>query len=508
MVYDMGVRMYTITDMNSHTTRSAILIFPHQLFERHPALVSGGDVFLVEEFLFFRQYRFHKQKLAFHRGSMKRYADMLRTRGFTVSYIDAHDESADVRKLMPYLPAHGYGEARYADVTDDWLERRLSSFGNSIRLVRCETPMFMNTGVDIEQYFSGRNKFFQADWYARQRQECGMLVDSAGAPLGGKWSFDAMNRSRYPHRSAPPPVAMPHPDAYTEEALSYVNGRFPHHYGSVVPGWRYPETHGESREWFERFLRERFREFGPYQDAMVEGESVLHHSVLSPLLNVGLLEPAYVVTRAIDYAKEYRIPLNSLEGFLRQVVGWREFIRGVYGKAGRRQRTRNSFGFTKKLPSSFYDGTTGIGPVDGVIRKVLRTGYAHHIERMMVLGSFMFLCEFDPDDVYRWFMELFMDAYDWVMVPNVYGMSQHADGGMMSTKPYMNASGYLMKMGDFAPGPWQATWDGLFWRFVHVHRDRLSQNPRCAHMVKNFDRMDREVQRQHLKRAERFLEAA
>lgn len=255
------------------------------------------------------------------------------------------------------------------------------------------------------------------------------------------------------------------------------------------------------------FFKIRFEEFGPFEDAIVSREIFLHHSVLSPMLNVGLLTPDYVIDEAIDFASHHAIPLNSLEGFVRQIVGWREFIRAVYELKGIEERTKNYWGFKRKIPASFWNGTTGIEPIDSTIKKVLETGYCHHIERLMVLGNFMLLCEFDPDEVYRWFMELFIDAYDWVMVPNVYGMSQFADGGLMSTKPYISGSNYLMKMSDYKKGEWQFTWDGLFWRFMHVHRDFFLQNPRLGMLVHSFDKMSIEKQEQHLKAAEKFLQS-
>jgi deoxyribodipyrimidine photolyase-related protein len=179
--------------------------------------------------------------------------------------------------------------------------------------------------------------------------------------------------------------------------------------------------------------------------------------------------------------------------------------RAVYQLKGTEERTRNYWGFTRKIPESFWQGTTGIEPLDLTIKKVLDTGYCHHIERLMVVGNFMLLCEFDPDEVYRWFMELFIDAYDWVMVPNVYGMSQFADGGLMSTKPYISGSNYLMKMSDFKKGTWQETWDALFWRFMHVHRDFFLQNPRLGMLVRSFDKMPSEKQNALLVKADKYL---
>jgi deoxyribodipyrimidine photolyase-related protein len=225
------------------------------------------------------------------------------------------------------------------------------------------------------------------------------------------------------------------------------------------------------------------------------------------MMNVGLVSPKFIIEEALSYASNHEVPLNSLEGFIRQILGWREFIRAVYELKGNEERTKNHWGFKRKIPASFWNGSTGIEPIDSAIKKVLETGYAHHIERLMVLGNFMLLCEFDPDEVYRWFMELFIDAYDWVMVPNVYGMSQFADGGLMATKPYISGSNYLMKMSDYKKGEWQPVWDGLFWRFMHVHRDFFLKNPRLGMLVRTFDKMPEEKQQLHLNNANQFLDS-
>jgi len=224
-----------------------------------------------------------------------------------------------------------------------------------------------------------------------------------------------------------------------------------------------------------------------------------------PLLNTGLITPQYIIKHTLSFTDIHDIPINSTEGFIRQIIGWREFVRAVYQIKGTEERTRNFWGFTRKIPESFWKGTTGIEPLDITIKKVLETGYCHHIERLMVLGNFMLLCEFDPDEVYRWFMALFIDAYDWVMVPNIYGMSQFADVGLMSTKPYISGSNYLIKMSDFKKGNWQETWDALFWRFMQVHRDFFLQNPRLGMLVRSFDNMPEDKQRALLMKADKYL---
>lgn len=251
----------------------------------------------------------------------------------------------------------------------------------------------------------------------------------------------------------------------------------------------YPTTHREARHWLRQFLIERFHDFGPYEDAISTRHRVLHHAVLTPALNIGLLTPREVVDDVLEHAREHAVPLNSVEGFIRQIIGWREFMLGVYHEVGVRARTSNFWGFSRRLPRAFYTATTGIPPVDATLRRVIETGWCHHIERLMILGNFMLLCRIHPDDVYAWFMEMFIDAYDWVMVPNVYGMSQFADGGTFTTKPYLSGSNYLLKMSDHPKGPWCAVWDALFWTFIADHETFFASHPRLGMMQRQLDRL-------------------
>ena len=247
----------------------------------------------------------------------------------------------------------------------------------------------------------------------------------------------------------PPLVKFPDTDDYYEEAKTYVNNYFSDHLGTLTKNPLYPSCFESSKDWLQQFFEYRFFEFGDYEDAILIENSILNHSLLTPMLNVGLIEPKEIIDECLYYAKSHNIPINSTEGFVRQILGWREFIRGIYIIKGNEERTKNFWKFKKKIPQSFYNGSTGIDPIDHTIKKLLRTGYCNHIERLMILGNFMFLCEFDPDDVHRWFMELFIDSYDWVMVPNVYGMSQFSDGGIMASKPYISSSNYIIKMSNY-----------------------------------------------------------
>jgi deoxyribodipyrimidine photolyase-related protein len=488
--------------------QSVKLIFPHQLFQHNPLFSIEGPVYLVEEILFFKQYNFHKQKIAFHRASMKYYEKYLLEKGFSVTYIQAIEENADVRTLITHLHRLGVQSITIVDPVDDWLLRRITSYCKklTIDLNVLESPMFLNTNQELEHYFkASKKKFFQTDFYKQERINRKILVDNSGNPVGGQWTFDGENRKRYPKGKSVTKTHFPATDAFAIEAQLYTHQHFADNIGQLSNAVSYPIGYAASEQWLVQFLENRMAEFGDYEDAIVSKEVLLNHSLLTPMLNVGMLTPAQVIAQTLHYCTANDIPINSLEGFIRQIIGWREFIRGVYITKGREERTKNFWGFSRKIPRSFYDGSTGIFPVDATIKKVLKTSYYHHIERLMVLGNFMLLCEFDPDEVYRWFMELFIDAYDWVMVPNVYGMSQFADGGLMSTKPYISGSNYLMKMSDYPKGDWQETWDALFWRFLDNQRTFFLKNPRLSMLVKTFDKWDESKKTAILKKANDYL---
>lgn len=488
--------------------KASNLLFPHQLFQQHELYSNGHPTYLVEEALFFKEFNFHKIKLAFHRASMKSHAAYLKESGVDLRYISSDKELSDIRKLLAFLAKEGVQQVNYIDPTDCWLERRIekTALEQGLLLNCFENRLFINSKEDLKSFFKAEKKsFFQTTFYKQQRVKRNILIDQKEQPVGGKWSFDADNRKKYPKGKTPPSIHFPKKDAYWEEAMTYVETFFPDNLGQLPTVPKYPYHHSDTAAWLDQFFATRFQDFGLYEDAIVDRETFLNHSLLSPLLNVGLFTPMEIVEKAVLYAKKNDIPLNSLEGFVRQIIGWREFIRGMYECKGVVSRNANFWGFERKIPASFYNGTTGIDPVDDTIKKVLKEGYCHHIERLMVLGNFMLLCEFHPTEVYRWFMELFVDAYDWVMVPNVYGMSQFADGGFFATKPYISGSNYILKMSNYKKGPWQSAWDGLFWRFMHVNRTFFLKNPRLGMLVRTYDKMTDEKKQVLQKNAEDFL---
>lgn len=488
---------------------SAAIILPNQLFKDIQAGFNKSEIFLTEESLFFSHYKFHQQKILFHRTSMRSYENFLRKKDHSVTYIESSDKRSDIRNLIKWLNANKVDHLQIIDPVDDWLSDRirLETTALGIKLTVFENPSFLEDQKSLTAWFSERKNYFQTDFYIRQRKRLNILLDNHGAPLHGKWTFDAENRLKYPKNQKPPRLPASAKSEYTAEAVHYLQHNYVGNPGASEGAVQYSITHASAEKWLQDFLQHRFRDFGAYEDAIVSGENVLHHSLLSPLMNAGLLTPDQVVRQALDAADEFQIPINSLEGFIRQIIGWREFIRGVYLMQGRKQRTTNYWGWTRQMPASFYTATTGIRPVDDAIQKVLSTGYNHHIERLMVIGNFMLLSEIHPDQVYQWFMEMYIDAYDWVMVPNVYGMSQFADGGLMCTKPYISGSNYILKMSDYSnKEPWTEIWDALFWRFMDRQRSFFLKNPRMGMLIRTFDKMDSKRKKQLRSTADQYLE--
>jgi len=490
-----------------------LLIFPHQLFKRHPGLKENPDsVVIIEDSLFFgdsaHPAKFHKQKLWLHRSSMKRYEHMLREDGHHVTYVE-HDGQAkslqiNLKKALPKKQQR----LLVMDPVDFLLKKRLNRFGSmhpKVELRFIESEGFLNSSVENAEYRSGKKRWFMADFYKWQRRRFNILMEG-DEPEGGKWSFDEANRKKVPKKliAEIPGIPTVKRDDIDASARDYVNQNFASNPGSLEQ-LIYPNSHSASQRWLKQFLECRFQKFGDYEDAIVEGESWLWHSVLTPMLNVGLLTPQQIVKATLQHCSKRDIPINSVEGFLRQIIGWREFMRACYEDLGVVMRTTNHWDHQNKIPRSFYDGTTGILPVDDTIHRILETGYCHHIERLMVLGGFMFLCEFHPDEIYRWFMEMFVDSYDWVMVPNAYAMSQNADGGLITTKPYFSGSSYVRKMSHYKTARWCEIWDGLYWRWILKQSDQLAKNPRWAMMCSMAKKMDAEKKRNHLKNAESFL---
>ncbi|SIO27789.1 cryptochrome/photolyase family protein [Halodesulfovibrio marinisediminis] len=487
--------------------REAAVIFPHQLFLDHPAITQGRPVFLLEEQLMLGDYRwqraFHRQKLMLHRASMKAYEHRLQQAGYETTYV-SHIPSQTMQNLFTALKAANITSIYVAEPADYLLEKRLrrECTANNITLTVLPTPAFFLQKSEAEALLGDKPR--QASFYSAQRKNLQVLLKENGKPVGGKWSTDTQNRYAY---DGMVPVPPPPPDVTTPfsiEAEKHIAATYPGSFGMDGP-LIYPHTHEQAQQWLDDFIEHKLSHFGIYQDAIMHDHDFLFHALISPALNIGLLEPQQVLHAVLDKWEEKNIPLNSIEGFVRQIIGWREFMYATYSKLGVQQRTSNFFNHTRPIPQPFYTGTTGILPVDTVIKRILQHGYCHHIERLMVLGNFMLLCEFNPTQVYMWFLELFIDAYDWVMVPNVYGMSQYADGGLITTKPYVSSSNYVRKMSNFPQGDWCSIWDGLYWRFIYNHYELFEKNNRTRPMIWGLQRMNEPKLKEHLAAAESYL---
>ncbi len=449
-----------------------------------------------------------------HKLSMSAYKLRLEQEGYEVEYIDSLDDRARIEIFICSLKSEKKYTIHTCLPSDYLLERRLnrSIQKQGFEWIKYDDPGFLTSRKNATDFFENRKRLHQTDFYIAQRKEHGVLLTPSGEPEGGKWTYDTENRKKLPKNFTIPKIHGFEKNELFKKCFKEVKKQFGSNPGhlSLEQEWVWPWTHEMAKQALQEFLKTRFELFGDYEDAIEKNENYLFHSLLSPALNTGLITPQEIIEHAENAYSKKSIPLNATEGFIRQILGWREFMHQVYQYKGCTQRTSNYWKHTRKIPTSFYTGETGIEPIDDAIKKLLDTSYLHHIERLMVLGSFFALCEFDPDEVYRWFMELFIDAYDWVMVPNVYGMSQFADGGLITTKPYICSSNYIFKMSNYkkpkaGENTWDVIWDGLFWRFMDKHRKTLVKNPRLSMLIKTFDKMPDEKKSKLLNAAEEYL---
>jgi deoxyribodipyrimidine photolyase-related protein len=484
-----------------------LVILGNQLFppDYLPA-ATEMPVFMAEDMGLCTYERHHQQKIVLFFAAMRAYAEELREAGFSVCYVTLDKDNSETyeEKLTKALKKNGATGIRHFEIEDKAMEQRLARLAEDQGLDREEipSPMFTCSRDRFAAFAAGESRLLMGDFYREQRQRLGILVDDDGAPTGGQWSFDADNRKKLPRRLTPPDVPWVEPDDRVAGVIDVVAETFAAHPGSARE-FRWPTTRRQARAWLDDFIEHRLADFGPYEDALTTRSDTVFHSLLSPYLNIGLLTPREVIDAALE--REDDIPLQSLEGFVRQIIGWREFIRGIYRQFGETQEASNFWGHERKLAQAWYEGTTGIPPLDDTIETARRLGWTHHIPRLMVVGNLMTLCEIRPASAHRWFMEMFIDSSEWVMGPNVYGMALFSDGGIFATKPYVCGSNYLRKMSDYPKGEWCEVVDGLYWRFIDRHRDFFGKNPRLALMPRALDRLDDERRERIFAAAETFL---
>ncbi len=492
------------------STQRLLLVLGNQLFpldELPPP--EGLLVFMAEDRGLCTYVRHHQQKIVLFLAAMRHYAAALEEAGYAVEYhrLDDDGDEPYEDKLGGALERSGAGTLLHFEVEDKPFESRLDDFVAARGCARevLQSPMFLCPREEFAEYLEGAKRPFMAEFYKRERRRQDVLMED-DEPLGGEWSFDTENRRKLPKSVTVPEVRRIEPDETTQEVITLVRQHFSAHPGDAREFW-FPVTRDDALDWLNTFVRERLADFGPYQDALTQRSDTVFHAVLTPSLNLGLVTPKDVMTRVKSaHSRRDDLPLQSVEGFTRQVIGWREFIRGIYRHYSDQQASRNHWGHQRRLTDDWYEGTTGIDPLDDAIRSVVKLGWVHHIPRLMLFGNLMTLCEIRPRDAHDWFMEMFVDSSEWVMGPNVYGMGIFSDGGIFATKPYICGSNYIRKMSDYGKGDWCDVVDGLYWRFVARHQEDFAKNPRMAMMARMLDRLDDDRRRTIFDAAEQFLD--
>ena len=483
------------------------LILGNQLFSARYLKEFVDHTFYMSEDLGLCTFqKHHKLKILLFLSSMRSYRDELKNKKFRVIYNDCYKDFkvSYEKKLEKIIKEKKIKEVNFFEIEDIFFEKRLKSFlyKKNINFNEIRSPMFLTSRNEFKKYLNGTKKPFMANFYKINRSKFDILMNKDGTPKGGKWSFDEENRKKLPDKvKIPKHIKLKH-TSHTEELSKFIEANFKNHPGSTNNFW-FPTTREQSQKLLDQFLKDKLNLFGDYEDAVSKKSNILFHSALSPIINLGLITPSEILEKLKKVEKKVKI--NSLEGYVRQIIGWREFMRGVYQNYNERLENTNFFNHKNKMKISWYNGTTGLDPLDHSIKNAQNYGWSHHIERLMILANIMNLCQIHPNQVYKWFMEMFVDSSDWVMAPNVYGMGLFSDGGIFATKPYICGSSYFLKMMDFKKGEWCNIMDGLYWNFINKNRKFFLKNPRLSMMVRIFDKIKNERKKIILKAAEKFI---
>jgi len=499
-------------------SRSLILILGDQLSPSMSSLMQGdkaGDVVLMAEVMAEASYvPHHKKKIAFVFSAMRHFAQELRSAGWKVDYVKLDDPAntgsltgevarAKQRHSLDHVVATEPGEWRLLEAMRGWPNITLR-----------DDDRFLADRERFTEWAEGRTMLRMEHFYRLMRRKTGLLMDG-NEPAGGTWNLDAENRAK-----ASPDLLMPAPlrfapDAITREVLDLVAVRFPDHFGDLEPFW-FATTRAEAEAAFAHFLRHALPQFGTYQDAMLTSEKFLYHAVVSPYLNVGLLDPLDMCRAVEAEWQAGRVPLNSAEGFIRQIIGWREYVRAIYWWKMPDYAQSNALEAHRPLPSFYWSANTDMACVRACVTQTREEAYAHHIQRLMVTGNFALLAGVDPHALHEWYLAVYADAYEWVELPNTIGMSQFADGGLLASKPYVASGAYIDRMSDYCgscrysvkakEGPDACPFNLLFWDFVARHKDRLARNPRMGQMVRTWDKFDVTKQETLRREAGAFLD--
>lgn len=470
---------------------TSLWILGDQLTPHHPGLAAGRRVVLIESLGRLRQRPYHKRKLALLLAAMRHFAGELRDAGYEVDLRQAPDF---VTGLRDHLAAYGVTRLVCMAAAEYDTRAMQATLGDVLGV---SVEVLPNRMFLVEQMPPARSPKLMEPFYRELRRRAGLLLDGTGGPEGGVWNLDHENRRRYDGRRVPPPPRFA-PDELTLAAMADVEALCPNAIGST-DGFDLPVTRAQALAALDDFIARRLPDFGPFEDAMSAEHGVLFHSLLSPLLNIGLLEPLEVCRAAETAYYAGAAPLASTEGFVRQIVGWREYIYYRYWELMPGLREANAWGAERPLPAWYWSGATGMRCMAHAIRRVLASGYTHHIERLMLLCNFAMLAGVRPQELNSWFLECYIDAYEWVVAPNVIGMGLNADGGVVATKPYIASAAYIGKMSDYCAGcrydrkarvgDDACPFNTLYWHFLSANEIRLRANPRLGPAVLGLARL-------------------
>jgi deoxyribodipyrimidine photolyase-related protein len=461
----------------------------------------------------------HKQKIVLIFSAMRHFAAELREAGWQVDYVtldDPDNTGSFTGEVARAVERYGPSEIRVTEAGEWRVQQAILEWEGRFPCPVAILPdtRFIASHADFRKFADARKHLTMEYFYREMRRKTGLLMDGE-KPTGGVWNLDAENREPPKGDMKAPPTPKFAPDAVTQEVIALIAARFPDHFGDLEPfGW--PVTRAEALQAAEAFFARRIALFGPYQDAMVHGSDDLYHSMLSTSLNCGLLDPLELCRRAEAEYRAGRAPLNSVEGFIRQIIGWREYVRGFYWYEMPRLAQANELGAHRPLPEFFWTGETDMRCIADCIRTTREDAHAHHIQRLMVLGNFCLIAGIDPQEVADWYLAVYADAYEWVELPNVAGMVLYADGGRLATKPYAASGNYINKMSDYCgkchykvsqkTGPNACPFNPLYWHFMDANRARLESNHRIGRIYATWDRMGEVKQREYLESAEKFLD--
>jgi deoxyribodipyrimidine photolyase-related protein len=446
----------------------------------------------------------HRQKIALIFAAMRHFRDELRSRGFTVRYFAWDDDDGPLDSLAEAL-ARCADDGEYAGIRathcgewrlhramlDDWP----AATGLDVDLV--EDDRFVCSVDDFRRWAEGRKQPRMEYFYREMRRRTGLLLDADGKPLGGAWNFDADNRRRWAGEPPAPEHGAPSIDAVTQQVIDLVGRSFTDHPGTL-DNFSWPVNRTQAMAALEEFVTERLPAFGDFQDAMANGEPYLFHALLSSSLNIGLLTPLEVCQRVEQAYLDGAVPINAAEGFIRQIIGWREYVRGIYWWQMPDYGQRRSSG--RELPHYYWDGDTRMRCMREAIGSTLDNAYAHHIQRLMITGNFALLADLDLQAICDWYLGVYIDAFEWVELPNTLGMVMHADGGLMGSKPYAASGAYVNRMSDHCKachyrvrettGARACPFNALYWAYLDRNGSTLRDNPRMALAMRNWDRKD------------------